>query len=395
MYPTLIQDHDPQTWACITADGKRYSRSKLLELINKGSETWNKFKRSLPPIRWYRTKTGARWTSGFLLHLKGADLRRVDFSGFDLTGCDFPESNFTRAIFSGTNFSEGPHGSFERNGSYRGSVFRGTKFQGTHLSGNDLSECDFTNAELNGVSFHDVNLAGSRLNKCLIAGRFTGVNVERTDFASAYLFSSSFINMDLSGARNLTHAQFLEHVTLDHRTLFQSGPLPDIFYRGCGLPEIFVEYMPSLTAIPLQFETCFISHSSKDEAFAARLYKDLQEAKVRCFYAPKDLRIGSIIRDSVESAIHLNDRLLLVLSKHSISSQWVEHEVEAALERERSENRPLLFPIMIDGAVMTTAKGWAANLRRQRHIGDFRQWANQSAYREGLQKLLSDLQVPA
>ena len=141
----------------------------------------------------------------------------------------------------------------------------------------------------------------------------------------------------------------------------------------------------------MNLQSCFISYSSKDVRFTTRLYEDLQDSRVPCFYAPKDMRIGSIVRDSIEQAIRIQDRLLVILSKNSISSIWVEHEVEAALERERVENRTILFPIMVDNAVMSSKKGWAATLRRQRHIGDFRRWENGDEYHKSLQKLLSDL----
>jgi len=111
----------------------------------------------------------------------------------------------------------------------------------------------------------------------------------------------------------------------------------------------------------------------------------------RVFFAPKNLKIGSAIRESLEQAKHLHDRLLLIISRNSISSTWVEREFETAVEREKIENRVVLFPTTIDDSVLVSKKGWAANLRRQRHIGDFRQWQDRGEYHGSLQKLLSDL----
>jgi hypothetical protein len=45
---------------------------------------------------------------------------------------------------------------------------------------------------------------------------------------------------------------------------------------------------------------------------------------------------------------------MLVLSEQSIASDWVEGEVEAALERERRDKRTVLFPIRLDDIVMET-----------------------------------------
>jgi hypothetical protein len=87
----------------------------------------------------------------------------------------------------------------------------------------------------------------------------------------------------------------------------------------------------------------------------------------------------------------LHDKLLLVLSEDSISSAWVEDEVESAIEREHNEKRLVLFPIRIDEVVVNTQVAWAASLRRQRHIGDFTNWKNHDDYQRGFDRLLRDL----
>jgi hypothetical protein len=87
------------------------------------------------------------------------------------------------------------------------------------------------------------------------------------------------------------------------------------------------------------------------------------------------------------------DRLLLILSESSVKSRWVQKEVDTAFEKEVKENRMVLFPIRIDEAVMNSAVGWAADIRRQRHIGDFRQWKDHDAYQKAFQRLLHDLKA--
>jgi hypothetical protein len=46
--------------------------------------------------------------------------------------------------------------------------------------------------------------------------------------------------------------------------------------------------------------------------------------------------------------------------------------VFAAREREDRENCLVLFPIRIDDAVMNATASWAADIRRKRHMCDFR-----------------------
>ena len=85
--------------------------------------------------------------------------------------------------------------------------------------------------------------------------------------------------------------------------------------------------------------------------------------------------------------------LLVVLSSASLASLWVEDEVEAALEEERTspERRTVLVPIKIDLAVEETNSAWARTIRRTRHIGDFTHWEDNDAYQEALARLLKDL----
>ncbi len=128
-------------------------------------------------------------------------------------------------------------------------------------------------------------------------------------------------------------------------------------------------------------------------AFAKLLYSDLQTEHVRCWFAPEDLKIGERFRPKIDEAIRLHDKLLLVLSKNSVASPWVETEVESAFEREHRERRTVLFPIRLDNGVKETDEAWAADIRRTRHIGDFSDWKNHDSYQEGFERLLRDLKA--
>lgn len=84
-------------------------------------------------------------------------------------------------------------------------------------------------------------------------------------------------------------------------------------------------------------------------------------------------------------------KVVLVLSEHSIESDWVESEVETALEKEREQGRIVLFPIRLNDSVMETDKAWAAEIRRTRNIGDFREWEDHDSYQVAFQRVLRDL----
>ena len=114
---------------------------------------------------------------------------------------------------------------------------------------------------------------------------------------------------------------------------------------------------------------------------------------MRCWFAPEDLKIGDKFRTRIDEAIRYHDKLLIILSEHSIHSDWVETEVESAFEKERRHKRTALFPIRVDDAVMETDQAWAADIRRTRHIGDFSGWKNHDTYQKQFARLLRDLQA--
>jgi hypothetical protein len=169
--------------------------------------------------------------------------------------------------------------------------------------------------------------------------------------------------------------------------------LPLNFLRGCGLPDEYIEYLPSLLNRAIRYYSCFISHSTKDKEIAERIWGDLQKSNVRAYYAPDDLKIGDRFQERIEESIRLHDKLLLVLSENSVNSAWVEREVQAAREREDRTGRLVLFPIRVDNAVMEATKAWAADLRRVRHIGDFTTWKRDDSYRRAFKQLLRDLKA--
>jgi TIR domain len=56
------------------------------------------------------------------------------------------------------------------------------------------------------------------------------------------------------------------------------------------------------------------------------------------------MKIGDEFRSRIDASIPLHDRLLLILSVHSIKSRWVQKEVGTAFEKEEKDDRLALFP---------------------------------------------------
>ena len=75
------------------------------------------------------------------------------------------------------------------------------------------------------------------------------------------------------------------------------------------------------------------------------------------------------------------------------ASDCVEQEVETAFEKERKTGEIVLFPTRIDDAIDNIESGWAAHIRRTRHVGNFENWGDDSAFQESLKLVLTNLRV--
>jgi hypothetical protein len=344
-------------------------------LLKQGVEAWNE---------WREKNLGTR------PDLSGADLTRAHLRGADLTGADLTEADLTEADLSSARLF--------------GADLSVARLLRADLTRADLVlarlfRTDLTKATLVEVNFTGAHLCGTEL---------TFANLNEADFSEANLSWATLSGADLSGTRlvetmfgntDLSHTRGLDRCihegpsTIDHRTLQQSGPLPLVFLRGVGLPDNLIDYLPSLLNQPIQFYSVFISYSGKDQKFADRLHADIQDKGVRCWFAPHDLPIGARTWDAIDEAIRLRDKVLLILSRHAIGSDWVEDEVTRAFAEERARKEPVLFPIRLDDAVMETTEAWARKLRDNRNIGDFRRWKDHDAYAKALERVLRDLKV--
>ena len=324
-----------------------------LEILNKGVDYWNDWRISdrslidLSRVKLYNIK------------LSGINLAKVD-----LSYSEFIESDFKRATFFAANLTQ-------------------TKFINS-----DLTEADLSEANLCGSKYYSSNL--SRAN--LFRSNLSEAVLKNADLNGAFIGFTIFAFVDLSTVKNLNSVIHRSSSSVDIETLYYSkGNIPAEFLRGCGVPDQMIEYAKSLTANPIEYYSCFISYSHHDEDIARRIHNDLQAAGVRCWFAPHDLKIGDKIRPVIDDTIRVHDKLLLILSEYSVQSDWVEHEVEHALSLETERKKGMLFPVRLDEAIMDSKTGWAGNVRRQRHIGNFTKWKDHDAYQALFKRLLRDL----
>lgn len=75
----------------------------------------------------------------------------------------------------------------------------------------------------------------------------------------------------------------------------------------------------------------FVSYSSRDKQVADALVGTLEKAQVRCWYAPRDIRPGTIYGEAILEGLRDSRALIVIVSTSSVASQQVLREIERAV----------------------------------------------------------------
>jgi uncharacterized protein YjbI with pentapeptide repeats len=341
-----------------------------------------------------------------LANLREANLSHADLNEADLSHADLSEANLSRANLSLAYLSL----AYLSLAYLSGANLSHTNLSEANLSGANLSGANLSEANLSVADLSDANLSHANLSEANLGmANFKGANLGATDLRGAVMAYSILADNDLSTTKGLDAVQHWAPSTIGIDTIYKSqGKIPQPFLRGCGVPENFITYMLSLMAAgAIQFYSCFISYSTKDQEFAERLYGDLQNRSVRCWYAPHDVQGGRFLDEQIDAAIRVHEKVLLILSPASIHSDWVQVEVGKAREREAKEGKRVLFPVRLVGheEVLAALRDWAlyhgeqgkdaAGEIRRFYIPDFSRWKEHDLYKKEFEKLLRDLRVEA
>lgn len=413
-----------------------------LAILKQGVEAWNSWRNERTPsdgvVLWAKIPDlvqanlrGAelrgidlRWA-----RLDGADLRQADLTESHLRETDLrhvmlAEANLTRADLREANLSRVRFGTAILNEAHlAGAMLSACNLSGAHLRSADLSNADltwteciaarFTGAKLTAANLKDSDLREADLSYCDLTDvkldwanlrrvNFSSSSLSGADFSRARLGGTLFGDVDLSAAINLDQAVHGGASVIGVDTLQKSrGNVPRVFLEGAGLSDAAIDYYLSLSRLPVEFYSCFISYSIKDQPFGDRLCADLQRNGVRCWFAPHDAKGGRKLNDQIDEAIRVYDRLLMILSEHSMASEWVKTEIANARQRETREKRQMLFPISLvpfekirewKAFDADTGKDSAREIREY-FIPDFSNWRDHDGYQAAFQRLLRDLKA--
>ena len=328
-----------------------------LAILKQGVEAWNQWREENPDVLPELTDADLKFANLHVANLSGASLSGAylflaDLSGANLNGADLSHADLSdaRLVAADLNGSDLNNGNFLR----------------ADLSLADLSGANLFNANLRGANLFDANLILTNLDL-------------------AELWGTIFANVDLSEVVGLETVRHSGPSSIGIDTIYKSrGRIPEIFLRGCGVPDIFIEYMSALTSKPFEFYSCFISYSHKDEAFAQRLHDTLQGKGVRCWLDEEDAKLGVPISRNIEQGIRLTDKFLLCCSKESLNSGWVDYEIDLALHKERNLRQVArddvwrIIPLDLDGHLFSPEYSGGALRIRDRLAGDFTGWKSDS-----------------
>ena len=314
-----------------------------LKILMQGADAWNKWRQQNPSVI--------------------PDLSGIQLEGMVLSETNLPHSkrkgvllNLRKVNLSSSNLTD--------------CVLDGAELRKANLESANLRKVDLRKSDL-----REANLSKCRLNRA----NLTLARLYKTDFSKAHIWETVFSRVNLSGAIGLESCVQGGPSIIDDRTFRESGEIPEKFLKGCGfndwqivasklnrryleafeITNICYEIIRLRSDPMLQFYSCFISYSHKDKEFASRLHDELQDRGIRCWLDEHQLLPGDDIYEHVDRGIRLWDKVLLVCSKSSLSSWWVDNEVLSAFEKEqnlmkeRNAKVGVLIPIDMDGFVFS------------------------------------------
>jgi uncharacterized protein YjbI with pentapeptide repeats len=373
-------------------------RDESLKLLRSGPEgiaEWNRRRAiaeqsGVPP-------------GGDLIHPYFVD---AELSGANLSVANLIDANFRAADLSGANLIDANCRGADLSGANLYKAFLGradlsdANLSGSNLSGANLMNANLINANLGGADLNDANLSGAKLFGTNLCKAYLG----RANLSGASCYATIFAGVDLSEVEGLDSVEHSGPSSIGIDTLFRShGKIPEAFLRRCGVPEpVIVKRFDLIGAMqPIEFYSCFISYSHEDEEFAKHLYSRMAQQKLRIWYAPEDIQGGKKLHEQIDTAIRGYDKLLLVLSSHSMKSEWVTTEIRKARKAELNEKRRKLFPVrLVD---FDSVRGWECfdadagkDLGveiREYFIPDFSNWKDHDSFEVAFARLLLDLKA--
>lgn len=141
------------------------------------------------------------------------------------------------------------------------------------------------------------------------------------------------------------------------------------------------------------YYSCFLSHSSLDKKFAGKLYDDLRTDGVACWYSAEDLPPGALWKVELQENLRTAERVLVLVSSHSLQSAGVRDEMNAVLTPgQLTTSRIVPIKLLDDQTWKTADISWVVAARDSVQAVDFGDSIEN--YDRNYSKLLAALKKP-
>ncbi len=140
--------------------------------------------------------------------------------------------------------------------------------------------------------------------------------------------------------------------------------------------------------------SCFISYSSKDDGFVKYLKERLRGELISTWLDFDNIIHGGQLTEQIESAVGKHEKLIIVLSKNSLKSDWVKKEIQEALKKDPQS----LYPIRITSIDEIQKHDFIWNTFKDVPILDFefdpQQEVVDASFEDSFKKLVKSLKKP-
>ena len=92
----------------------------------------------------------------------------------------------------------------------------------------------------------------------------------------------------------------------------------------------------------------FICHSSDDHDFVIQLAEKLKKDSIEVWIDDWEIDVGDSITQKVNEGLHKAGFFLIILSEHSINSDWVARELNSTLMRQINKKNVKILPVLLD-----------------------------------------------
>ena len=129
----------------------------------------------------------------------------------------------------------------------------------------------------------------------------------------------------------------------------------------------------------------FLSYSHEDRQIASQIARDLAERGRNIFFDEWTIRVGDSLIERINYGLQNSTYLLVLISKNSLSSKWVNLEIGSAFRKDSNSANARIIPVLIENIAPTLIPSFLRNIK----------WVDLSkGYENGIRQITALAQLP-